>query len=70
MVGSGSPLRILTEAKDLLSGAKRASMDSESEGSLGGSKAASRHGLKHHATRCEIWNEASLPLRSEQSGYE
>src|SRR4051812_22786770 len=41
--GSGSPLRLLTEAKDLLSGAKRASMDSESDGSLGGSKAGERN---------------------------
>ncbi|MFL6449652.1 MAG: hypothetical protein ACJ746_18510, partial [Bryobacteraceae bacterium] len=43
VVRSGSPLRIVTEAKDLLSGAKRASMDSESEGSLGGSKAGERN---------------------------
>ncbi len=43
LVGSGSPLRIHTEAKDLLSGAKRASMDSESDGSLGGSKAGERN---------------------------
>jgi hypothetical protein len=35
----GSPLRILKESRDLLPGAKRASMDSESEGSLEGSKA-------------------------------
>ena len=40
---SGSPLRLLTEPKDLLSGAKRASMDSESEGSRGGSKAGERN---------------------------
>jgi hypothetical protein len=40
---SASPLRLLPEAKDLLSGAKRASMDSESEGSLGGSKAGERN---------------------------
>src|SRR4051794_16077865 len=43
LVGSGSPLRLLTEAKDLLSGAKRAPMDSESDGSLGGSKAGERN---------------------------
>src|SRR3954451_18858912 len=43
VVRSGSPLGILTEAKDLLSGAKRASMDSESKGSLGGGKAGERN---------------------------
>jgi hypothetical protein len=40
---SGSPLRIVAEAKDLLSSAKRASMDSESEGSREGSKAGERN---------------------------
>src|SRR3954470_18566545 len=43
LVRSGSPLRIRAKANDLLSGAKRASMDSEGEGSLGGSKAGERN---------------------------
>ena len=40
---SASPLRILPEAKDLLAGAKRASMESESDRSRGGSKAGERN---------------------------
>src|SRR3982751_2702283 len=61
---SASPLRILPEAKDLLPGAKRASMDSESDRSLGGSKAGGRNSGAGNRTLTQAEGEglaSSLP---------